>query len=532
MDSLKLVRTGLLGAFLYFCPAATLNDTPNLNDAHKDASRISVGVDGLSVDNRSTILNRNIALNSAVYNSAVYRSVIDDIGDPVRMKHASDTKRLDKLLKRKDDLCMIENLLLWEYALGYPYVADALNSWDDILIDARKHIKLNKPTKTSNAKPLYSKYSNRGDILKYAARTLHTIDSILVNKGFSYGDYNSLAFSCKDKKLNCVSYSMIYYSIGQKLGLDMESGFEMAFTKTPNHLVVRAVLPDSIFFHGKNYMNWESTSIHKNKFTTDNYYRISSKMDSSALAKGVYLKTLNARECESILFERVQSLVPDAMNYLEKNKGTRKNLHIFDSFDAKHADEKSYTRLLPENISAALKRFVKNPSSYDNAYTLQSSLDSKVISLDSLNVAAWCNRGIVRFLQDSIPLALEDITKASELDPSSPGPLFFKGMLLYYTGNRDDGLRNIKKSVDLDTTFDEYWRSTALFYAGTSYPSGIYWIKDYVNYHPTDTMMCDMHDFMVGFYIINGTRQDNINNGKKKENSKDNNYRFVPGSRY
>ena len=66
------------------------------------------------------------------------------------------------------------------------------------------------------------------------------------------------------------------------------------------------------------------------------------------------------------------------------------------------------------------------------------------------------NEGLRKYKQVDFDDAIDDYTKAIELDPRLAAAWFNRGTVLYRLGLFEEGLRDLKKSVELDPKNPEF----------------------------------------------------------------------------
>ncbi len=118
---------------------------------------------------------------------------------------------------------------------------------------------------------------------------LESIGRVLEEYGFNPGEngkISSLSHGLYTKEIDCKDYSVLYYSIGEKLGLPL------TIVQVPKHVFVR-------WSDGKRNIDWETT---RNLKSSDKYYISGLNISDEATSKGVYLESLTREQVKSIIF--------------------------------------------------------------------------------------------------------------------------------------------------------------------------------------------------------------------------------------
>jgi len=121
------------------------------------------------------------------------------------------------------------------------------------------------------------KYFN-SDVLNF----FKTIADALISKGYSSSvkATNSLSENLLSKKMQCFTYSSIYYSIGEIMG------YPVVCVKATTHMYV------SWMFNDSTYINWETTN---NKSLPDSFYIARYSIPKPSINK-IFIKNLNKTE--------------------------------------------------------------------------------------------------------------------------------------------------------------------------------------------------------------------------------------------
>jgi len=117
--------------------------------------------------------------------------------------------------------------------------------------------------------------------------TLDSIGNLLKEQGFVYLENGLLGTALEEKQMDCRGYSVLYYSIGEKLSLPIK------IISAPDHLLVR-------WEDSKIQINWESAKGCKvNDEVYSNYRRILEEF----IANGTFFRNLNQEEIIGIAYE-------------------------------------------------------------------------------------------------------------------------------------------------------------------------------------------------------------------------------------
>ena len=318
--------------------------------------------------------------------------------------------------------------------------------------------------------------------LEIVAQTIHRL---LRKEGFIYGEEPTLLHKGLESQiLSCTTFSTIYRDIFREFGI--KTGAVLA----PGHVFIR------VLFEKDNYFNIETTT---GEIESDQDYTIGKKISTLAINNGVFLKTLNNREAQSLWY------LSNAPN-THDSKQLKKNIRIFKKIIKLHPanviahENLGFTYDKLEQISLAMKKYNKaislNPNSYfahlgkGSIYRQLGKIDksieectkaialkpdyydafvarakmyfiskkynkavldyTKCISLKPEVSKNYIAKGSTYFLLDIYDKALEEYNTGIMLSPEDSTPYHLRGKIFYILNRYSEAISDYNKSIELD----------------------------------------------------------------------------------
>lgn len=132
-------------------------------------------------------------------------------------------------------------------------------------------------------------------------------------------------------------------------------------------------------------------------------------------------------------------------------------------------------RASPPNAAAYFKRGYECGERKDYDCAIENY--TKAIELNSLDASAYINRGIAYSNKGNNDLAIIDLNEAIELDPRNVGSYISRGAAYVITGKRDEAIKDFTKAIELNPqSADAYNGRAAAYFLKRKYHEAI---KDY-----------------------------------------------------
>lgn len=234
-------------------------------------------------------------------------------------------------------------------------------------------------------------YDTLDDLLAKAKDTIDTerapeqilsdIGELLREEGFS-PKKNGLLSHALQSGMDCQTYSAVYYSIGEELGLPI------SIVSVPDHAFVR-------YGEGDNALNWETTS---SESLDDDYYIEDHNIPKKSISKGFYLRNLTREESKSMACMHRGAAKSD--------KG---------DFDGAIADYNEALRLNPNDAGAYSNRGVARERKEDHDGAIADY--DRALEINPNLAKVYYNRANAKFRKEDFDAAMADYDEALRLNP-------------------------------------------------------------------------------------------------------------------
>lgn len=271
-----------------------------------------------------------------------------------------------------------------------------------------------------------------------------------------------------NKKGYCLSLSMLYLSIGERIGLPLYG------VVVPGHFFVRYDDGDNIRF------NIETTS--KGLTAPDEHYIDKFKVPANDT---LYLKNLNPLETLGCFFNNLGNsyMSVDDMSQaqlaleraVEINPGlaeSRTNLgNVY--MQANRLNDAIYQYSLAIKINSEDATIYNN---LGNAYVskkdyIKAERNYKIsISVDNEFMDAYKNLALVYIRQEKYSLAIANIRQGLRIEPKSAELYYLLGSVYREQGNYESAMTQLKKAISYDEKMAEAYHQIGLCYKGLEVP--------------------------------------------------------------
>ena len=168
------------------------------------------------------------------------------------------------------------------------YIALDFEREDNLGVTNEDYQLLDKIFDTAKARITVKQTYSRDD----AHQILNSIADIIDEFGFEYVENSdTLNYTLKTKKIDCLEYTLLYLAIAEHLGIPLKG------VNAPHHAFVRFVLSNN------DYLNWECTSGEQSKEQSNESYIEWLKIHPDAIRNGAALKTLDRQQTIALILK-------------------------------------------------------------------------------------------------------------------------------------------------------------------------------------------------------------------------------------
>lgn len=269
----------------------------------------------------------------------------------------------------------------------------------------------------------------------------------------------------KNKRGYCLSLSVLYLAIGERLGLPLFG------VVVPGHFFVR-------YDDGKNRFNIETTS--KGGTAPDEYYRDKFKVPQSG-ADNIYMKNLNSLQTIGCFFNNLGNSYESAGNLQRAQESLEKAVAINQSLvEARSNLGNIYmqTNRIDDAIFQYRNALQWNPddarvhNNLGNAYSKKGWQDSAIaqyrqsIQNDPNLIDAYKNIAVIYCELKSFDLAITNLQKALVKEPKEPVLYIQLGGAYLQKGSFKEALAQLNKAVSLQPNSAQAYYNFGLCYKG------------------------------------------------------------------
>jgi len=267
-----------------------------------------------------------------------------------------------------------------------------------------------------------------------------------------------------EKRGYCLSLSILYLSVGERLGLPLYG------VVVPGHFFVR-------YDDGQIKFNIETTS---NGGTASDEHYISKFKVPAGGSNGIYMKNLNKIQTLGCFFNNLGNSYSDVGNMEAALLAFERAVEINPTLSESRANLGN-VYLKKDRIREAVREYrtalqinphdVKTYNNLGNAYTQQEQLNMAVsqyvraIGLDPNFADAYKNLAIVYGKQKRYGQAIAELKKALSMAPDDPGCYSQLGDAYNQSGDQKQAIANYKKALQINRNLVEAHYGLALCYS-------------------------------------------------------------------
>jgi len=267
-----------------------------------------------------------------------------------------------------------------------------------------------------------------------------------------------------EKRGYCLSLSILYLSVGERLGLPLYG------VVVPGHFFVR-------YDDGQIRFNIETTS---NGGTASDEHYISKFKVPAGGSNGIYMKNLNKIQTLGCFFNNLGNSYSDIGNMEAALQAFEQAVKINPKLSESRANLGN-VYLKKDRVTDAVREYrtalqinphdAKTYNNLGNAYTQQDQLNMAVsqyvraIGLDPNFADAYKNLAIVYGKQKRYGQAIAELKKALSMAPDDPGCYSQLGDAYHQSGDQKQAIANYKKALQINPNLVEAHYGLALCYS-------------------------------------------------------------------
>ena len=299
-----------------------------------------------------------------------------------------------------------------------------------------------------------------------------------INKEFTDGkdieDYN-LAIVIKDKKVQCLGYSQLFYILGNSIGLsvkviDVLESDKGHLALDEGHVACKVDMIDGTVMIVDLQRRFISKSfVFNDEFIEiGNYWELKDKNNSLRIPRRIQILDRNGL-LGSMYFNRGNDLYESA-KYNEAIVNLTKSVElnpkdavayfirglVFSRLGQSEEEITDFTKTIEINP--------KDPRAYYGRYRVYYGMDkyteaisdlNKGIEFDPHNSSAYYERGNIHIKTGQYVEAISDFTKAIEINPKNANAYYEKGLAENYLGHTEETKKDFQKATELDSRLKE-----------------------------------------------------------------------------